>query len=250
MHTLPISVIILASELNSKLVRAIASVSWANEILVVWLSSEKMPHFEANIKVIQGNPQVIDFSEVRNRAANSAINDTVFYLDSDEEFRASSLSKLSTLIERSDWRGATIKRKDIFLNRELNWGEVKNVQISRIFKKGTFQFERPVHEVAVIQGKKVEGEVVISHYAHDSIFSFLNKVIRYVQLEVELRKKANEHVSVFSLIAWPIGKFLSNYFFKLGFLDGWRGLIYATIMSVHSFSLRANLYESNHSAQK
>ena len=40
-----------------------------------------------------------------------------------------------------------------------------------------------------------------------------------------------------------VAKFVSNYWLKAGFLDGWRGLIYAVVMSIHSLAVRVFIYE-------
>ena len=45
------------------------------------------------------------------------------------------------------------------------------------------------------------------------------------------------------MIVYPIGKFINNFILELGFLDGWRGLIYAFIMSLHSLWVRVYWYE-------
>ncbi len=229
MSTLPITVIILSSEEHAKLNLARKSVDWADEVLVI--KEEKM---------------ITDFAQVRNTAAARAKHEVLFFLDSDEVVETNAEAKVSALIERSDWNGASILRRDVFLGKEMRHGEVGHVEINRIFRKGHFHFERPVHEIGVVEGRVIDSEIVVYHAAHDSISTFLTKVLGYMQLEFEMRKKKKEHVSAISLFAWPTGKFLSNYFLKLGLLDGWQGLIYAVVMSIHSFGLRAQLYETEH----
>lgn len=43
------------------------------------------------------------------------------------------------------------------------------------------------------------------------------------------------------MILFPVGKFVWNYFFRLGFLDGMEGFIHAGMMSGHSFLVRAKV---------
>ena len=40
----------------------------------------------------------------------------------------------------------------------------------------------------------------------------------------------------------PPAKFIQNYFFRLGFLDGTAGFVQAILMSFHSFLVRAKLF--------
>ena len=52
----------------------------------------------------------------------------------------------------------------------------------------------------------------------------------------------NETTNMFEIIFYPIGKFLQNYFFRLGFLDGTPGIIMALCMSFHVFLNKAKLW--------
>jgi glycosyltransferase involved in cell wall biosynthesis len=224
---LPVTVIILAHEENKKLAAAVHSVEWA-----------------AEVKVVHLNEPISDFSAVRNAAMENAQYDWVFFLDSDEVCM-STVESVQLLISRADIDGVYVKRRDIFLGKELQWGEVRNIHLLRLFKKEKGRFVRPVHEVVELDGKAVHSDILLHHYAHDSVASFLSKVTKYAQIEAELRVKRKESFSLLQLLVWPKAKFLFNYGVQLGFLDGWRGLIYAIMMSIHSFAVRAFLYEKH-----
>ena len=140
-----------------------------------------------------------------------------------------------------------MRRIDIFLEKELHWGEVGNVQLLRMMKKNSAHFERAVHEVAKVNGNVINSKIVLRHYAHQSISEFLQKIIFYIQIESELRGKNKQRFHLWELLFYPPAKFFINYVLKLGFLDGWRGLVYETMMSIHSAGVRAMLYEKNHS---
>ncbi len=245
MNTLPVSIIILAHQDQPMLKEVIASGKWASEIIVYWTTREEPPAWLSKqpVKLVRTSIHQSDFSALRNDAGSYASEEVIFFVDSDEVIEKDAEKKFLNLLEKSNWIGSSIKRIDIFHDKELHWGEVSNVQILRIFKKNHFHFERPVHERAVVPGNCIESEIVLYHYAHPDMSQFLQSILQYIQLEVKLRQEKNEQVSTISLFAWPTGKFLFNYFLKLGFLDGWRGLIYAICMSFHSFGLRATLYE-------
>jgi hypothetical protein len=59
-------------------------------------------------------------------------------------------------------------------------------------------------------------------------------------------KKTN----ILAIIFYPFGKFILNYFLKLGFLDGAPGFVYAFMMSFHSFLVRGKLYTLNHAKNR
>jgi hypothetical protein len=68
-------------------------------------------------------------------------------------------------------------------------------------------------------------------------------MIHYVEIETALRLQEGRGFSWGELLFLPLGKFLYNYVGLLGFLDGWRGLCYALVMSMHSLGIRLRLYE-------
>lgn len=240
---IPLSVIILAHVTDEKLRRAIESVEWAAEIIIGWAGAgePKNLNLPSQGKLIRISKEITDFAATRNEVMKHANNDWVFFLDSDEILEKGGAEKISKLIMQKNLAGISIQRKDVFLGRVLQWGEVHNMRLLRIFRKQAGQFTRAVHEYAEVQGEVARSDITIFHYAHDSISTFLQKIIFYAGVDANVRD--GQHVSALSLFAWPKGKFLVNYFLKLGILDGWRGLVYATVMSMHSFSVRALQYE-------
>src|SRR5260221_8795537 len=247
MNTLPISVVILAREIDPRLKAAIASVQWAAEILVMWSGVEEINQdsgLDGTVVVFLGD-QISDFAEARNKALNEAAHDWIFFLDSDEVFDEKGLPELQKVIENPLIEGATVHRHDVFLQKEMKHGEVSAVSILRIVRKQKAKFERAVHEVAVVKGQVARTRITLYHFSHRSIEDFLAKVVLYVQLEKLERAKINQKFRLSEMLVFPPAKFIQNYFFRLGFLDGWRGLIYATLMSIHSFGVRASLYESH-----
>lgn len=257
MQKLPITTIILANEHSRLLPAAMVSAHWSAQLVIAWCSEQPVPQLSEDVAAeLQGVQlqwlrfprQITDFAAVRNQAAGAATQEILFYLDSDEVVHPDSYQAFADLVTQTDWQGLTVKRQDLFIGKILHWGEVGNVQLLRIFRKNAFQFVRPVHEVAEVDGFIWNSGVIITHAAHDSISSFWTKICTYLQLEVRLRWEEGEQVSVWHLLCWPTGKFLQNYILRLGVLDGWRGFIYALLMSVHSFGVRASLYERQHVA--
>jgi hypothetical protein len=251
---LPISVVILAHQNNQKLQNAVASVKWADEVVIIWnglYTEEKEARNMLSAVLSEATKlqfhlythKIHSFSDLRNLAMRMAKNDWIFFLDSDEVVDKDAAQKVAAILSESKNFAVKIQRKDIFLGKEMKWGEVGNVQIVRLLHREHAQYERDVHEVVNTTSSITDSQIIIYHYAHDSITSFLQKIIKYTQIEATLRQKQNQTISFWQLIVWPTGKFLQNYFFRLGLLDGWRGLTYATLMSIHSFAVRAMLYE-------
>jgi glycosyltransferase involved in cell wall biosynthesis len=262
LQTLLVTTIIIVDQPSQKLCRAIWSVAWCARFVIVTQNMEFTPEVLRKLlhkylpksvditnfpplKVTQLRNSNLDFSMRRNVGASEAETEWLFFLDSDEVFPDANLAELQLLLENPTVNGYQFKRRDYFLDKPLRWGEVHDIWVTRLVRKGKGQWQRPVHEVLNVKGLLEKTEITLQHYSHDSISSFFAKVINYAQLEAEARYKNHQSASVLEILIWPVGKFLVNYFLKLGLLDGWRGLVYASMMSVHSFAVRALLYEKN-----
>ncbi|MDZ7586274.1 MAG: glycosyltransferase family 2 protein, partial [Patescibacteria group bacterium] len=220
-----LSAIILTKDGNDlKFKKAVESVSFADEVLVV---KEKFP--------------VTDFSEVRNRALESAKGEWVLFVDSDEVVTKELGDEI---LQASGMTGYKLRRRDRFLGKWLKYGETANIRLLRLAKKNAGRWTRPVHEVWKVEGITGELKNPLLHYAHDSVEGMVEKLDRYSGMETEYKLKMVKMAGmakwliIFQLIFFPIGKFIQNYILRLGFLDGMEGFIHAGMMSGHSFLVR------------
>lgn len=246
---LPVSVLILTQRQGEIFDQVLNSIHWAAEIIVAdygshleWTSYKQ----QFPLRVIKETSPIIDFAIARNRLLKEATQPWVLFLDSDEVLQPFDLTTFQVLLAQPNVAGATVRRVDMFRGQPLHHGEVGNVHLLRLARKPTIHFERPVHEVAVVEGTVVKSELVLWHYAHPSISDFLRKVGEYARMEAHHRSLPSWPQLWLELWLWPWGKFVVNYLLKSGYKDGWRGLTYALMMTVHSLSVRAFLVERKH----
>lgn len=246
---IPLTIIILAHRPDELLENAVASAHFADQILLIDLGNsitdkklEKKYQID-RIAFPELSGAILDFSQVRNRSLLHARHEWIFFLDSDEVIEPSSIPAIKNIIAESPENAAFVRRQDVFYGKKLKWGEVGNHWLLRMGRKGSLKFFRPVHEVAETDGAIARTGILLTHYAHNSITEFIAKVTFYAKIDAYYRFERQQPFSIFEMIFWPLGKFITNYFGKLGFLDGWRGLVYATIMSLHSFFVRVYLYQ-------
>jgi hypothetical protein len=250
-----ISVIILCHRFNQRLVDAITSAQFADQVLLIEVGAKvDTSPIKGQLKFEQFTYQSqttgsINFAKVRNQALTLAKHDWIFFLDSDEVVTSDSVPSIADLVSKNQFTSAFVRRKDIFLGKELKWGEVGSNWIIRIGHKKTLKFIRPIHEVAKKSTLTTYASITLIHNSHSSVSSFLSKVAAYSQQEAKFRYQNKIRFSLFESLFYPAGKFFANYLFKLGFLDGWRGLIYAVMMTVHSLAVRVYLFELGHKPQ-
>lgn len=124
----------------------------------------------------------------------------------------------------------------------LNRGETAGVRLLRLAKKEAGEWQRPVHEVWQIGDKLGELKNPLLHYPHPTAKEFLEEINFYTSLNAQVLYKEGMKVAFWQIIAYPVAKFITNYLFKLGFLDGMAGFLMAIFMSFHSFLTRAKLW--------
>ncbi len=242
-----LTVIIIFSPDGDKkdLERARRSVGWADEVMVVEV------------------PETIrDFSRARNEALQRVKGEWVMFVDADEEISEGLKKEILKTTDKSykDYKnynisGAYFRRSDRFLGRWLKHGETAGVRLLRLGRKDAGRWERPVHEVWKIGGRIGEFEHPIWHYSHQSVDAMVEKLDGYSEIEAEYRLRQGDRwinkinrlidkwVVGFQLVFFPAGKFVQNYFWRLGFLDGMEGLIHALMMSGHSLLVRGKILE-------
>jgi len=135
-----------------------------------------------------------------------------------------------------------IKRRDMFLGKELKHGESGSNTFIRLAKRNAGTWKRPVHEVWDVSGEVGELKTPIDHHAASSLTEFVSKLNAYTTRNAEYLKKQGVRSSGWDVLVFSFGKFLRNYIVKRGFLDGQHGFVHAVLMSFHSFLTRAKLY--------
>lgn len=247
--SIPLSVIILTHRSDERFLRALSSAQPAAEVLIAdfesgnnWQQLRRQFHFT----YYNRRGEIHNFATERNNALKRARHKWVFFLDSDEVIRGDSWQEIERVVEHSELEGVFVRRRDIFHDKMLRYGETGTVWLLRLFRKEASQFVRPVHEAARVNGKTGQSKIILLHYAHLSLTEFLQDITRYAKIEADYQ--TDNRLSPFWLgiktLAYPKLKFLVNYFFKLGFLDGRRGLAYAMMMSLHSLFVRVFSYEN------
>lgn len=245
---IPLTVIILTHRYDLRLEKALNSVRWADQILLVNTNPTlKLEALTADYQFELVNqptaPEKFNFSVIRNKATLLAKHEWVFFLDSDEWLPAKWVPELIERMKNPTCYAVSVKRRDVFLGQIMNWGEVGNVNLVRLGKKSYLRFSRAVHEIPFTDRFVCQSPLTIMHQSHVSISEFFSKISWYAQLEAQERLSQGKSFHLLEALSFPVGKFLTNYFLKLGCLDGWRGLVYAAMMSYHSFFVRIHLYE-------
>ena len=247
-----ISAIVLAKNESEKIETCIRSLAWCTEVILADdASSDQTVAIAKSLgtRVVR-LPALSSFSDKRNFALRYTKYPWVIYLDADEIVTSALAQKILTTISTSDVDGLTLKRDDYVWGKKLRFGETGALKFLRVGKKDKGEWEHEVHENWRIKGNITHiNDEAIEHRPHQDTSSFLSMINDYTQRAAEermpyLRKKTyGKLIILVQLLLYPSAKFINNYIFRLGFLDGTRGLFHAYLMALYSFVLRVKLWE-------
>jgi len=241
-----ISAIILAKNEENKIEKAVASLMFCDEVIVIddeSIDATTQIAKKAGAKVLI-HAKCNEFAGQRNWAMDQAKNDWILFIDADEEVSENLQLEIVNLKLSISTIAFALPRRDFFWGREMKYGEVRKARetgIIRLVKKGGGVWTGYVHETFTPAGEAGKLKEFINHYSHDSLSLFIQDINYYSTLRAEELKNEGINISPLELIFVPLGKFFYTYFILFGFLDGPAGFVYSFVMSFHSFLVRAKI---------
>lgn len=241
-----LSVVILTKNEEKNIADCLTSVSWCEEKIIIDDNSidNTVDIAKKHGAIVYSHSLNNDFAQQRNFGLEKVHGEWVLFIDADERVSAPLWYEIMQLTNAADqlFTGFYIKRLDTMWGKQLHYGENSSLRLLRLAKKNSGKWHGNVHETWDIKGKTLVLQNHLDHYPHQSVDNFLNEINFYTDLRArELMKKKAQFFS-WHIIVYPAGKFIYNYIFRLGFLDGLQGLVFAIMMSFHSFLVRGKVW--------
>ena len=167
-------------------------------------------------------------------AVLTARHDWVLCVDADERVTAALRASIET--ERSRGfpvAGYRFARATEYFGAFLRHGNAYPDRVLRLFdrRRGGFRGEREIHEHASVDGPVQTLAGDLEHCAYRSLSDQLARLDRYARLMAEHQHTAGRCAHLYNIVFNPFWRFLRGYILRGGFLDGWRGLVYAYVES-------------------
>jgi glycosyltransferase involved in cell wall biosynthesis len=232
-----LSGVILARNEEKNIRRCIEALRFCGEILVIDdYSSDKTREIASRMgaRVIKRHLNG-DFAGQRNFGLSRAGSEWVLFIDADEVVSDELRKEIKKVLPRTACNGFYIRRKDVWLGKELSQGEWGKARLLRLGRRKKGGWKRRIHEKWEIDGKVgvLRGKLI--HYLHESVFETLVQINFHSGLHAKENKKEGKRALVGKIIIYPVGKFFQNYLIKGGAWDGAAGFVLAVMMSFHSF---------------
>lgn len=242
-----LSVIILTKNEERNIADCMQSVRFADEIVVVDDNSE-----DSTVEIARKAGAKIysrelkdDFASQRNYGLRKASGKWVLFLDADERVSEKLRREIvQTIKDPVSEMGFYLKRVDFMWGRQLKHGETGEIELLRLARRTAGKWKRPVHEYWQVIGRTGRLQNPLLHSPHPTLREFIKSLNWMSSLHAQANLEEGKRSSLVKIIIWPGGKFVYNYLLRLGFLDGIQGLVFALMMSFHSFLAWAKLWKS------
>lgn len=177
-----------------------------------------------------------DYTRMRQASLDVAEGDWCLWIDPDERVTPELATEIRGALSASPQFGAVdIPFSVVFLGRTLRWGGLGRESHIRLFKRDSARFAGgALHENLIVDGPIATFSHKIVHEPYRDIPDYLSKLDRYTTLAAQKRFEAGKCFSVFHHLILP-WEFFSRAVLKLGFLDGYQGLVWAGLSSFHSW---------------
>jgi len=228
-----LSVVLITLNEAANLSRALANVSWAQEIVVVDSGST-----DATKEIAKSlGARVIEepwkgFAAQKNSAIAHATSEWILSLDGDEEVSSELAHEIEALLQGEPPFGAyRIPRLNHFLGKPLRHGGYWPDPKLRLFRSGAARFaERPVHETMQAEGPVGTLASPLLHHCYPTLEDYIEHMNRYSSIGARMLVASGRAPRTMPALAWnallnPVATFIYNYICRLGFLDGREGLL-------------------------
>jgi len=260
---MPLSVVIHTKNAAATLKKALLSIKFADQVVVIDMESsdETLTIAEAELATIFSHPDLGYADPARNFGLQQASHDWILVLDADEEVSLG----LQTFIQKVVTGSVTaeeiadayyLPRQNIIFGQPLrHTGWWPDYQL-RLFKKGVVQWQAGVHRLPDADGKTyhvpAEEDLALIHHNYQTVEQFLDRLNRYTSIKAKevVFESGSSAITPSSLSASQAtqafgDEFLSRFFAQRGDLDGTHGLSLSFLQAMYELVVQLKVWQAS-----
>lgn len=242
---LPLTVAIIALNAAAQIGACLASVDFADDVLVVDSgSTDDTVAIARRHGARVETKEWLGFGRQKQHAVSIAKNEWVLCLDVDERVTEQLARSIREALASRHYRAYRIARRNRFLGRWLAHGEGYPDWTVRLFHRAHAGWSNDeVHEAVLTTTEvgRLDGDLL--HDSAEDIATYMAKQNRYTSLHAEALFKQGVRAGYWRLAASPAARFVKFYLLRMGFLDGGPGFAHIVIGCNNSFHKYLKLIE-------
>lgn len=242
---LPLTVAIIALDAAAQIGPLLASVAFADEVVVVDSGSRDetcaiAKRHGARVETREW----MGFGKQKQHAVALARNDWVLCLDVDERVSEPLARSIREALASPRYRAYRMARRNRFMGRWLAHGEGYPDWTVRLFHRAHASWSNDdVHEAVLTTSEvgRLEGDLM--HDSAEDLATYMAKQNRYSSLHAQALYRQGVRAGYGRLLASPVARFIKFYLLRRGFLDGGPGFAHIVIGCNNSFQKYLKLIE-------
>ena len=242
----PLTVTIVTRNEERNLARCLASVGFADEVVVLDSGSTDGT---AEVAARHGARFLVNpwpgYAAQKNRAAAEARHTWVLSLDADEWIEPEAENEIRAALESPAHAAFGMRRLSAFSGAFVHRAWSPDLQV-RLYRKDRARFAGGhVHESVRVDPPHTVGRLAapILHLTHRSVHEQVARWNDYSALSSRTSFEAGRRFSLLRMLLGPAAAFVKIYVVKRGALDGIRGLIVAVDHAHYVFLKSAKLWD-------
>ena len=240
-----ISAVIITLNEQKALPAFLESLWFAHEIIVLdsYSTDNTIAVAKENKKVKVFERTFDDFSSQKNAAISKASHDWIVFFDPDEKITKQLSQEIINTLKDPKAIAYYVKREFYFMGKKIKFSGLQNDHVIRLFNKNYCSYNQNlVHEVMQANGGTATLKNKLPHYSYSSFDNYTAKMHHYSALKAKMLFKKGVQPKLYHFFFRPWWRFVNQYFFKLGILDGKRGFILAYVSAFSVFKRYVNLW--------
>ena len=229
-----VSVLILAKNEAQNLPQCLATVNWANEVIVVVVDRASR---DATQAIASRGADLVavrtfdDFASQRNAALALASGEWVFAIDADERATPELAAEIRRVTSdpRQPHSGYRVPIRSVILGRPFRYSGTQYDRPLRLFRRGSGRWVGAVHETVNLDGSVGRLKNALQHRTIPDMQTFLRKINEYTTLEAIKFEREGRAFRASDLALRPAWTFAKLYVGKQGFRDGLEGLTFCAL---------------------
>jgi glycosyltransferase involved in cell wall biosynthesis len=234
---LRLSALVITGNEEANIERCLDSLRFCDEIVV--LDSEST---DRTVEVARRRTERVfiepwrGYSAQKQRGLELTRGEWILWIDADEvaspELAVSIRRALDA--EQDGVTGYEVRRQVCYLGRWIRHGGWQADWTLRLFRKDSARFsDDRVHERVLLTGRSGRIDGRLEHHTYRSLAHHWTRILELSTLWAEQSRAKGRRACFWDLLFRPPLRFLKIYVIRLGFLDGWRGLVIAGLASAY-----------------
>ncbi len=243
-----VSAVVLTLNEQKHLADCLASLRWADEIVVFdSFSTDATADIARQFGARLIQRRFENYAAQRNAALDAVQADWIFFVDADERATPALANEILGLTGldrpvRSEAGWWVPRHNYIFGKLTLRAGWYPDYQL-RLLRRGRARFDpdRHVHELALLDGGEGRLQNPLIHLNYETVPEFIAKQYKYTQYDAGMLHAQGIRAKPQNFVLQPLRQFHWRFVTHQGWRDGWHGLRLSLLMAYFQFVLYKDL---------